>query len=115
MRTRLRIRLEGIVQGVGLRPFVYGLATRLRIGGWVSNDNQGVSIEAEGERENIDRFLAALEREAPSLAVIERVTSHELPSQQDTCFVIAPSHRGLERYTFVSPDVATCADCLREL
>ena len=116
MRTRLQIRVEGIVQGVGFRPFVYALATRLSLGGYVSNDSQGVCIEAEGEQDNIQRFLVALEREAPPLAVIERVTSRAMPPQGgDTRFVIAPSHRGLERHAFVSPDVATCVDCLREL
>jgi hydrogenase maturation protein HypF len=74
MRTRLRIRVEGIVQGVGFRPCVYALATRLSLGGCVSNDSQGVLIEAEGEWDNVERFLAALEREAPPLAVIARVT-----------------------------------------
>jgi len=115
MRTRLRIRVESIVQGVGLRPCVYALATRRSLGGCVANDSQGVHIEAEGERDNVERFLAALEREAPPLAVIARVTSHVMPPQGDTRFVIAPSHRGLERNAFVSPDVATCADCLHEL
>ena len=115
MRTRLRIRVEGIVQGVGFRPCVYALATRLSLGGCVSNDSQGVLIEAEGEWDNVDRLLAVLEREAPPLAVIERITSHAMPLQGDTRFIIAPSHRGLERNVFVSPDVATCADCLREL
>ena len=76
MRTRLWIRVEGIVQGVGFRPCVYALATRLSLGGCVSNDSQGVLIEAEGERDNVDRFLAALKREAPPLAMIARVTSH---------------------------------------
>src|SRR5437764_5161651 len=115
MRTRLRIGVEGIVQGVGFRPCVYALATRLRLGGCVSNDSQGVCIEAEGERDNVDWFLAALEREAPPLAVIERITSNTMPLQGDTRFSIAPSHRGLERNVFVFPDVATCPDSLREL
>ena len=81
MRTRLRIRVESIVQGVGFRPCVYALATRRSLGGCVANDSQGVHIEAEGERDNVERFLAALEREAPPLAVIARVTSHVMPPQ----------------------------------
>src|SRR5262249_10348757 len=84
--------------------------------GCPSRDIIGEPIEAEGEQDNIQRFLAALEREAPPLAVIERVTSRAMPPQGgDTRLVIAPSHRGLERHAFVSPDVATCVDCLREL
>ena len=113
--VRASVRVEGVVQGVGFRPFVYALATRLSVSGCVSNDSQGVRIEAEGEWDNVGRFLAALEREAPPLAVIERITSNTMPLQGDTRFSIAPSHRGLERNVFVSPDVATCADCLREL
>ena len=77
----------------------------------MSNDSQGVLIEVEGKREHVGRFLATLEREAPPLAVIKRVTSREIPLQGDASFAIAPSQAGLERYTFVSPDVATCADC----
>src|SRR5205809_5361293 len=100
MSPRLRIQVEGIVQGVGFRPFVYALATRLRLSGYVTNDSQGVRIEAEGERGDIDRFLAALEREAPPLAVIARITSRTLPPQGDASFVIAPSRRGLERHVF---------------
>ena len=115
MIARLQIRVEGIVQGVGFRPFVYALATRLNVSGRVSNDSQGVSIEAEGERHNVDRFLAALQREAPPLAVITRVSSRGMPPQGDTRFVIAPSQRGPERHTFVSPDLATCADCRQEI
>jgi hydrogenase maturation protein HypF len=59
MRTRLRIRVEGVVQVVGFRPFVYALATCLSLGGCVSNDSQGVLIEVEGKREHVDRFLTA--------------------------------------------------------
>jgi len=78
MIVRRQIRVEGIVQGVGYRPFVYALATRLSVSGCVSNDSQGVSIEAEGERDNVDQFLAALSRAAPPLAVITRVSSRAL-------------------------------------
>jgi hydrogenase maturation protein HypF len=115
MIIRLQIRVEGIVQGVGFRPFVYALATRLCLCGGVSNDSLGVSIAAEGERDQVERFLAALEQEAPPLAVVVRVTHRELPPQGDTRFVIATSQRGPERNTFISPDMATCADCLYEL
>jgi hydrogenase maturation protein HypF len=113
--VRLQIRIEGIVQGVGFRPFVYALATRLGLGGYVLNDSQGVLIEVEGGLENVRRFMATLEQETPPLALIERITSHEVPPQQESAFIIKPSHGGLERVALVSPDIATCELCLREL
>jgi hydrogenase maturation protein HypF len=113
--VRLEVRIEGIVQGVGFRPFVHGLATRLGLGGSVSNDSQGVTIEIEGGRPEVERFVAALEPEAPPLARIERVSRRRLAPRGDTSFVIAPSRPGPDRAALVSPDVATCEDCLREL
>jgi hydrogenase maturation protein HypF len=112
---RLEIRIEGIVQGVGFRPFVYALANRFRLAGSVSNDGRGVTIEVEGDESELSRFRAALEREAPPLAVVERLTSREVGTRGETSFVIAPSAAGQQRSTLISPDVATCEDCLREL
>jgi len=71
--NRLRVRVEGVVQGVGFRPFVHGLATAGGLSGLVGNDTAGVFIEIEGTPGELDRFLAALEGEAPPLAVIDRV------------------------------------------
>jgi hydrogenase maturation protein HypF len=114
-RVRLAVRVEGIVQGVGFRPFVHALATRLGLGGSVSNDSQGVMVEIEGEPDGVQRFLAALERDAPPLALIERLIPREIAPRGETAFVIAPSAVGPGRTTLVSPDVATCEDCLREV
>jgi hydrogenase maturation protein HypF len=102
--VRLRIRVEGIVQGVGFR-----------LAGSVANDGRGVTIEVEGDESELSRFRAALEREAPPLALIERLTSREVGTRGETSFVIAPSAAGQQRSTLISPDVATCEDCLREL
>jgi hydrogenase maturation protein HypF len=113
--TRTRVRVEGIVQGVGFRPFVHALAGRLGLAGQVGNDTQGVVVEVEGATEAVERFLDALRREAPPLAVIERVTATPLAPTGSRGFTIAPSQAGGERQTLVSPDTATCADCLREL
>lgn len=113
--ARIRVTIEGVVQGVGFRPFVHSLARRLDLAGSVSNDGGGVTVEVEGTGAALERFLAALEREAPPLAQIERVTSSEVKPLGDRAFVIAPSRAGPERATLISPDVATCADCLREL
>jgi hydrogenase maturation protein HypF len=114
-RVRSRVRVEGIVQGVGFRPFVHALAVRLGLGGLVGNDAGGVFVEVEGSAEAVERFLDALEREAPPLAVVERVGVTRVAATGAEGFAIAPSRSGGERQTLVSPDTATCADCLREL
>ncbi|MFL6296458.1 MAG: carbamoyltransferase HypF [Actinomycetes bacterium] len=113
--TRARVRVEGIVQGVGFRPFVHALAGRLGLAGLVGNDAGGVFVEVEGAAETVERFLEALSAEAPPLAVIERVTATPLAPTGTPGFAIAPSKTGGQRQTLVSPDTATCADCLREL
>jgi hydrogenase maturation protein HypF len=113
--TRTRVRVEGIVQGVGFRPFVHALAGRLGLAGLVGNDAGGVFVEVEGAAETVERFLEALAAEAPPLAVIERVTATPLAPTGAAGFAIAPSLAGGDRHTLVSPDTATCADCLREL
>ena len=77
-RIRTAVRVEGIVQGVGFRPFVYALATRLGLGGLVGNDADGVFAEVEGAPEAVQEFLLSLERDAPPLARIERVTARPL-------------------------------------
>ncbi|HJW61660.1 MAG TPA: carbamoyltransferase HypF, partial [Actinomycetota bacterium] len=110
-----RVRVEGIVQGVGFRPFVHALAGRLGLAGLVGNDAGGVFVEVEGAAETVERFLDALAAEAPPLAVIERVTATPLAPTGTSGFAIAPSQVGGERQALVSPDTATCADCLREL
>jgi hydrogenase maturation protein HypF len=113
--TRARVRVEGIVQGVGFRPFVHALAGRLGLAGLVGNDAGGVFVEVEGAAETVERFLEALAAEAPPLAVIERVTATPLAPTGISGFAIAPSEAGGERQALVSPDTATCDDCLREL
>jgi hydrogenase maturation protein HypF len=114
-RIRTAVRVEGIVQGVGFRPFVYALATRLGLGGLVGNDVDGVFAEVEGAPEAVQEFLLALERDAPPLARIERVTARPLAPAGGAGFAIAPSEPGGARRALVSPDTATCADCLAEL
>jgi len=112
---RTAIRVEGIVQGVGFRPFVYSLATGLGLAGFVGNDVDGVFIEVEGAAEALREFLLRLEREAPPLARIERVRSRPVPPQNAWSFAIAASGADGRRQTLVAADSATCADCLREL
>jgi hydrogenase maturation protein HypF len=114
-RIRTAIRVEGIVQGVGFRPFVYSLATRLGLGGLVGNDADGVFAEVEGPPEAVEEFLLSLRRDAPPLARIERVTTHSRQPNGSVSFAIAPSAPGGARSALVSADTATCADCLAEL
>jgi hydrogenase maturation protein HypF len=142
------VRVEGIVQGVGFRPYVYALATSLRLDGFVGNDVGGVIIEAEGTPDAVDRFVVRLPVEAPPMSVIERIETRALPAQggegerqraggrgsegegerqraggrgservgeRVSGFSIVRSDATGQRVVPVSPDAATCADCLHEL
>jgi hydrogenase maturation protein HypF len=111
---RRHAHVTGVVQGVGFRPFVYTLAKRLALTGWVLNNSQGVDIEVEGPAADLDRFLAALRGEAPPLAHIESVAVTLVAPQGDAEFTIRES-QSLPGATLVSPDVCICDDCLREL
>jgi hydrogenase maturation protein HypF len=114
-RVRTGVRVEGVVQGVGFRPFVYGLATSLGLSGLVGNDVDGVFAEIEGDAEAVSRFLVLVEQQAPPLARIERITIRDMIPVGSAGFVIAASQPGGERGALVSADTATCADCLREM
>jgi len=109
------IRVFGIVQGVGFRPFVYRLATGLGLRGWVRNTSGDVIIHVEGEERTLDCFQERLVREAPPLARIEGVAAQESSVIGGRSFTIEPSEAGARKYQPISPDVAVCADCLREL
>ncbi len=113
--ARLCIRLEGIVQGVGFRPFVHRLAGELGLAGFAGNDTRGVFVEVEGEPGTLARFREALESQAPPLSLIERVTTSAMPPTGEVGFAIRASVDGSERRALVSPDSATCADCLHEM
>jgi len=115
MRNRLRIEVTGIVQGVGFRPFIYQLAKRHALVGYVSNTSDGVIIEAEGDETFLKGFLTKIKREAPPLALVTGVRSESLPLGADADFVIRESSRKDERKALISPDVCICSDCLREL
>ncbi len=101
---RLRVRVRGTVQGVGFRPYVYGLAQRYDLGGFVSNDAEGVLIEIEGGR--VPEFLQALRLEAPLLARIESVETEAAAPSGETRFAIAASGKG-RATTPVAADAAT--------
>ena len=112
---RARVRVEGTVQGVGFRPYVYRLAGELDLAGHVLNDARGVVVEVEGPADAVDRFVARLGPEAPPLAAVERVIAEECSPIGDGGFRILESPLGGVPDAAVTPDAATCPDCLREL
>ncbi len=107
--------MRGIVQGVGFRPFIYALARRHKLTGLVRNDAEGVHIEAEGPAEELECFLREIKEEAPPLAIIEAVTWRPLAVREEGEFRIEESREGVQRRALISPDVATCEECLAEL
>jgi hydrogenase maturation protein HypF len=109
------ISVRGIVQGVGFRPFVYGLAVKHNLKGWVYNTSEDVKIEVEGETEAIEQFERELETEAPPLAHIENVAIEYHPPRGYKNFEIRQSQAQEGKYQLISPDVATCQACLGEL
>jgi hydrogenase maturation protein HypF len=111
---RAWVQVEGIVQGVGFRPFVYGLAHEHDLKGWVINDERGVTIEVEGGKDRVDGFLSRLSS-PPPLAMIEKTAVLYRPPLGYDDFEIKGSTEGEERLALISPDVATCKDCLDEL
>src|SRR3712207_810071 len=114
-QERREISVRGIVQGVGFRPFIYALARRHGLTGLVRNDAEGVHIEAEGPPEELELFLQDIKEKAPPLAVIEAVAWRPLAVQEEREFRIEESREGVRRRALISPDVATCEECLAEL
>jgi hydrogenase maturation protein HypF len=112
---RVRVRIEGVVQGVGFRPYVHRLATELGLAGFVRNDARGVVVEAEGDAGAVAALLARLPAEAPPMAVVDAITPEVVPVRADAGFVIASSARDSTADALVPGDAATCEACLREL
>ena len=109
------IHISGIVQGVGFRPFVYNLAIRLNLKGWVRNTSAGVDIEVDGEPDVLDSFVKALRGEAPTLSHIDELTASFGPANGFRSFEIIHSESIDSAFQPISPDVTICDDCLREL
>ena len=112
---RQAIRVRGAVQGVGFRPFVFRLAVRHNLSGFVRNDTSGVTIEAEGEEASLREFRSALERLALPNARITGLSCDLLPVRGESSFSIAPSLVEDAAAPSIAPDVATCDECLREV
>jgi hydrogenase maturation protein HypF len=115
LTERRHIHVDGVVQGVGFRPFIYGLADRHGLTGWVLNASSGVDIEVQGAPDAVDAFQAAIRAEAPRLARIDRVVGEHIPLQPDEAGFTIRHSEATAGISLVSPDVATCPDCLREL
>lgn len=116
MIEALNIHVTGIVQGVGFRPFVYRLAKHYLINGWVLNATDGVFIHAEGEGKLLDEFVLEISENPPAASKVEQVELKEVPLEEFKTFEIRFSDAAqVEKTTLVSPDLATCDDCVREL
>jgi len=111
----LQVHITGIVQGVGFRPFVYNLANRLNLNGWVRNTSAGVVIEVDGSQDVLDDFVKALRDEAPPLSRIDELTASYRPSNGFHSFDIVHSEAVEGAFQPISPDVAICDNCLHEL
>ncbi|MBN2416456.1 carbamoyltransferase HypF [bacterium] len=114
-KQRRQLLVQGIVQGVGFRPFVYRLATELGLAGFVTNTPQGVEIEIEGGPAALADFEKRLVTEAPPLSRIVEVSATDRPPAGESAFAIIGSRNEAGRQTLISPDIALCRDCRDEL
>jgi len=115
MNKRARGSIQGIVQGVGFRPFVYQLASRHGLSGYVANTPFGVEIEVEGSETDIVGFARAVASEHPPLAAIADIRWEEIKPRNEASFAIRESVGGTERSALIPPDVCICPDCLAEM
>lgn len=114
-RQRLRIVVIGVVQGVGFRPYVYRLAHKFQLTGWVNNNLQGVVIEVEGPAAQLEAFLVALKGDWPAQATIQTIETTVLDAAGFSSFQIRASDTAGSPRALILPDLSTCAACLREL
>ena len=108
----LQVIVTGLVQGVGFRPFVHRLAAEFNLAGWVQNTNENVRIRITGEQAAIEAFLAALSADAPPAAMVEKIVTEELPTEDFTGFQIQKSNDVSEDITEICPDIAVCDACM---
>lgn len=114
-KKRLRISIQGAVQGVGFRPFVYRLAQELKLKGWIQNTTEGVMIEVEGEFSDISDFQRRLHKEKPQLSFFMKDVETDLDPCGYESFEIRHSEVCLEKIAYVLPDIATCSECLQDI
>ncbi len=115
MQKRIKALIRGVVQGVGFRPFVFNLAKDLGLGGVVMNTPEGVELEIEGEPDCLKEFIQRLKSDTPPLAIITDIFTSEIEVKGESEFKIQLSKEGVTSGLLISPDVAVCEDCLREM
>jgi len=115
MSPAKKIHIKGLVQGVGFRPFIYRIAHRYELKGWVENSNEGVKILAQGDEANVNVFIAAIRKEAPAASHIASMKVEETAEQGFDSFFIKKSEDTSGEITDVSPDIAVCQDCLEDM
>jgi|HigsolmetaAR201D_1030396.scaffolds.fasta_scaffold03669_2 hydrogenase maturation protein HypF len=113
--ARLRVAIQGAVQGVGFRPFIYRLATGMGLVGWVNNSSQGVFVEVEGHPEQLHMFLERIEAERPPRSFIQSMQTALLDPIGYVGFEVRQSDDAGAKTTIVLPDIATCPDCLHDI
>jgi len=115
LSQRFSLTIEGIVQGVGFRPYIYRLAQELGLKGWVSNNLEGVLVDIEGEKLQLEKFLFRLEKEKPLNAEITTIHLETLSIKNHQDFKIINSNNTGSKQTAIIPDIATCLECLQEI
>ncbi len=110
-----KIHIQGLVQGVGFRPYIYRLAKRFDLSGWVENRNDGVFIKVEGSGKTLDSFLKAVKDEAPLASNIISINYKNIALENFSDFSIIKSENKSNEITEISPDIAVCDDCLQDL
>lgn len=113
--SRLRLEIKGVVQGVGFRPFVYCVAKKFNLSGFVGNESSGVFVEVEGEETKLLEFVEYLKTNAPPLSHVSEITKQTIEILNDKNFQIIESESHETDFTLISPDISICEDCLTEL
>lgn len=109
------VKVKGIVQGVGFRPFVYNLCKKLKINGWVNNDDEGVNIALEANEFLIEEFIKQLKTYSPPLAVIDSLKILDKEFENFNDFQIIESKNNSNKTTIISPDISICQDCIDDI
>ena len=112
--VRKKLRITGVVQGVGFRPFLWHQATRIGLTGWVINDTAGVALEVQGTNAQLEELLDAFEERVPPMAIIRSIDSYEIPVKSESGFTILGSSSNLNESTPIAADITVCSDCLQE-
>lgn len=114
-RERIQLIIQGTVQGIGFRPFVFSLAHELSLAGWIANTPQGTTLELEGSSTHIETFRKRIITDLPRPGSIQSITSSRIPSLGEESFSIRPNQSVGNQQSVLSPDLATCSDCLHDI